>query len=128
MIYSFMTLLAQTPSSPVNPAGPAGPTATPPTTSGPFLFMALMMAMVVFMILSSRSQKKKEKRERDNMFESLARSDRVLTVGGIVGTVLSVKDSEIILKVDESTNTKMTFVKTAIQRVIKDDEPAELKK
>lgn len=92
------------------------------------MFMALMLAMVVFMILSSRSQKKKEKRERDNMFESLARSDRVLTVGGIVGTVLSVKESEVILKVDESTNTKMTFVKTAIQRVIKDDEPAELNK
>lgn len=123
-----MTLLAQTQTSPVGPANPAGQTGTQQSTSGPFMFMALMLAMVVFMILSSRSQKKKEKRERDNMFESLARSDRVLTVGGIVGTVLSVKESEVILKVDESTNTKMTFVKTAIQRVIKDDEPAELNK
>lgn len=89
------------------------------------LLPAFLMAMVVFMFLSARSQKKREKRERETMFAGLARSDRVLTVGGIVGTVLSVKETEVVLKVDESNNTKMTFVKTSIQRVLKDDEPAE---
>ncbi len=99
---------------------------TPPSgTSGlPLLFPALLMALVVYMLLSSRSQKKREQRERDEMHARLARNDRVLTIGGVIGTVLSVKDNDVVLKVDESTNTKMTFIKTAIQRVLTDDQPA----
>ncbi len=58
------------------------------------------------------------------MHARMAKNDRVLTIGGVIGTVLSVKDSEVVLKVDESTNTKMTFVKTAIQKIITDEQPA----
>lgn len=83
-----------------------------------------MIAVVTFMLLSSRSQKKREKREKDEMHARMAKNDRVLTIGGVIGTVLSVKDSEVVLKVDESTNTKMTFVKTAIQKIITEDQPA----
>ncbi len=93
------------------------------STGLPFLFPAILMAFVVFMLLSSRSQKKREKRERDDMHARMARNDRVLTVGGVIATVLSVKDNEVVLKVDESTNTKMTFTKTAVQRIITDDQP-----
>lgn len=85
------------------------------------LFPALLVAMVVFMLLTSRSQKKRERRERDAMFARLAKNHRVLTVGGVLGTVLSVKDDEVVLKVDESTNTKMTIIKSAIQRILSDD-------
>ena len=87
-----------------------------------FLLPAVLLAMVTFMLLSSRSQKKREKREREDMHARLAKNDRVLTIGGIVGTVFQVKDNEVVLKVDESTNTKMTFNKSAIQRMITDDQ------
>ena len=83
--------------------------------------VAIGMAMMVFFILSSRSQEKRKVRDREAMYAAMSKNDRVLTIGGVVGTVLSVKENEVILKVDESTNTKMTFVKTAIQRVITDD-------
>jgi len=92
----------------------------PSSQTGMFLFPAIMLAMIVFMILSSRSQRKRESRERDQMHARLAKNDRVLTMGGIVGTVVLVKDNEVVVKVDESTNTKMTFIKTAIQRVLSD--------
>jgi preprotein translocase subunit YajC len=87
-----------------------------------FLLPALLLGMITFMLLSSRSQKKREKREREEMHARMAKNDRVLTIGGVVGTVIQVKDNEVVLKVDESTNTKMTFVKTAIQKVITDDQ------
>ena len=93
-----------------------------------FMFPALLLGMVVFMLLSARSQKKREKRERDQMHAGLTKNERVLTIGGVIGTIISVKDNEVVLKVDESTNTKMTFLKTAIQRKLDDDQPAELKK
>ncbi len=112
MVQSFgvMTFLAQTTSPSAAPGGGAGALFLP----------AVMIAMVIFMLLSARSQKKRETREREGMFGRLAKNDRVLTVGGVIGTVLTVKDNEVVLKVDETTNTKMTFVKSAIQRIISD--------
>ena len=38
-------------------------------------------------------------------------------IGGIVGSVVSVNESEVTLKVDESANVKITFLRSAIQRV-----------
>jgi len=86
------------------------------------IFLALMLAMVVFMFMTTRSQKKREQRKKEEMYERMAKNDKVLTIGGVIGTVLTVKDNEVVLKVDESTNTKMTFLKTAIQRIITDEE------
>ena len=97
------------------------PPAGPPTGL-PMLFPAVLLAMIVFMFLSSRSQKKREKREKEEMYARMSRNDRVLTIGGVIGTVVSTKDNEVIVKVDESTNTKMTFLKSSIQRILSDDQ------
>ena len=67
---------------------------------------------------------RKQKNERQRLINNLAKNDRVLTIGGIIGTVASVRDNEVVVMVDESSNTKMTFLKTAIQRVITDSDPA----
>jgi len=90
------------------------------------LMFAMIMGIFVFMFLNQRSQTKKRDRERKALFDGLCKNDRVLTVGGVIGTVHSVKDHEVVLKVDESTNTKMAFVKSAIQRVIHDDADVKL--
>lgn len=110
---SLVSLFAQ--------ATPTGPPTGQTTPTGSFLFPAMMLALVAFMLLSARSQKKREKRERDDMHARLAKNDRVLTVGGVIGTVVVVRDTEVVLKVDESTNTKMTFLKTSVQRIMSDD-------
>jgi preprotein translocase subunit YajC len=117
---TMITLLAQT----TQP----GPTPGQPGGQMNFLFPALMIGLVAFMLLSARSQKKREKRERDDMYARLARNDRVLTIGGAIGTIISVKDNEVVLKVDESTNTKMTFIKTAVQRIITNDQDLSAEK
>ena len=96
------------------PTGPA-------PSAGTYLLPAAMIALVVFMLLTSRSQRTKEKREKDAMYARMAKNDRVLTIGGIIGTVMSVKDNEVVLKVDETTNTKMTFLKTSVQRILADE-------
>jgi len=93
-----------------------------------FLCPALLMGMIVFMILSSRSQKKRERREKEDMYGRLAKNDRVLTIGGVVGTIVSVKDDQVVVKVDESTNTKMTFMKSAIQKILSDDQSLSTEK
>jgi len=100
---------------------PAGGAKQSPAAA--FFPFALILAMFAFIFLTSRSQKKREKKERETMFNAMSKNDRVLTVGGVIATVISVKDSEVVLKVDESTNTKMTFLKTSIQRIITEEHP-----
>lgn len=100
----------------------------PPPAAGQAMLFAVMLAVIAFMLLSARSQKKREQRERDELFNRLSKNDRVLTVGGIIGTIAAVKDNEVIVKVDESNNTKMTFLKSAVQRILSNDvETAEKK-
>jgi preprotein translocase subunit YajC len=101
------------------------PSGSAPGSSMGLLLPGLLVFMVVFMFVSSRSARKNEQKRRDEMLNALSKNDRVLTQGGIIGTIVSIKDNEIVLKVDESTNTKMTFIKDAIRQVVKD--PADLR-
>ena len=54
------------------------------------------------------------------MVKALGKNDRVRTIGGILGTVIDVKDNELTIKIDESNNTKIKVVPGAIAEVIKD--------
>ncbi len=78
-----------------------------------------MFAIIAFIVyfLMIRPQGK-EKKRRQEMLGMLKKNDRVITIGGIVGTVTTVRDDEVTLKVDESSNTKITFSRSAIQRVM----------
>ena len=105
------------------PGGPAGGGGTPNSGGAAAFFpIAMLGAVVVFMLLTSRSQKKREARKRTELYERMSKNDRVLTIGGVIGTIISVKDDQVIVKVDESTNTKMTFTKTAIQKILEGDQ------
>lgn len=115
MNWSDLCLLAQQ-------KAPAGPARDP---WGSLLLPGLIVFAIVFMFVSSRSVRKNEQKRREEMLSTLSKNDRVLTHGGIIGTIVAVKDNEIVLKVDESTNTKMTFIKDAVRQVIKD--PADLR-
>ena len=69
----------------------------------------------------------KDKRKRKEMLAAVKKNDRVMTIGGIVGSVVTVSDSEVSLKVDESANVKITVTRSAIQRVLTDGEkPADV--
>ncbi len=115
MNQSMIELVAQTPP----PTQPGGGTSKP-TGGIPNIFFGLMLAMVVFYIFLFRGQGRKKK-ELAKMIQGLKKNDRIVTIGGIVGTVVTAKDDEIVVRVDESSNTKMTFVRQSIQRVITGD-------
>lgn len=101
----------------IDPGAPAGAPAQPPG-SGLGLFLP-MFAILGVLILVSTLTGRKEKKRREEMMRSISRHDRVQTVGGMLGTVVEVRDDEIILKVDESTGTRIHVVKSAIQGVLK---------
>ncbi len=115
MNHSMIELVAQTP-PPTQPGGGTGK----PASNVPNIFFGLMLAMVVFYIFLFRGQGRKKK-ELAKMIKGLKKNDRVVTIGGIVGTVVTAKEDEIVVRVDETNNTKMTFVRQSIQRVINGD-------
>jgi preprotein translocase subunit YajC len=87
------------------------------------LMIGIFMAVIVFY---SFGFNRKEKKQRQAMLENIKRNDRVMTVGGILGTVVGVKDNEVQLKIDESNNVKVTVVRTAIHKVLAEGEKPEI--
>jgi preprotein translocase subunit YajC len=79
-------------------------------------FILLLLIMWFFMMRGRQNDQK----QREEMLKSLKRGDRVQTIGGALGTVVDVRDSEVVVKVDEGSNTKMTFIRSAIHRVVTD--------
>lgn len=86
-------------------------------------FMPLVLGLVAFYFIIMRGQSK-DKKAKQAMLNNLKKNDRVMTIGGVIGTVVTVKDDEVTIKVDEATNTKMTFTRRAIQKVYGPDESA----
>jgi len=81
---------------------------------GPLILIFVVMYMFLF-----RGPKKKQQ-QHQKMVQSLQKNDKVRTIGGILGTVIDVKDDEITLKVDESNNTKIRVSTGAISKVLSD--------
>ncbi|MGB8225733.1 MAG: preprotein translocase subunit YajC [Sedimentisphaerales bacterium] len=86
-----------------------------PNPYASYMLLALIFIMLYFVMF--RGPKKKQQ-QQEQMVKALKKNDRVQTIGGILGTVLEVTDNEITLKVDESNNTKIKVLPSAINRVI----------
>ena len=103
--------------------GAEGEDVVPQKKPGLFDSMAfpLILMVVVMYFMLFRGPKKKQK-ERKTMLDSMQKNDRVQTIGGILGTVVDLRDDEVVIKIDESNNSKMRLTRGAISRVIVDDE------
>jgi preprotein translocase subunit YajC len=95
--------------------GPTTAPVTAPWFQSPMI--PLLLGIMVLYIFMFRS-KGKERKQRELMLAQLKRGDRVQTIGGILGTVVEARDVDVLLKVDESSNTKIRFARSAINRVI----------
>lgn len=79
----------------------------------PFLLLGLLL---VFFLWSSKSKKKQEQKHQQ-MLAGLKKGDKVTSIGGIVGTIIEVRDDEVVVKVDETNNVRMRFARWAIRGV-----------
>ena len=79
----------------------------------------LILGIVILYFFVFRAKKKQDQQKKD-LLKSLTRGQRVQTIGGIIGTVVEAREDEVVVKVDESTNTKIKFSRNAIHRVLDD--------
>ena len=123
----------------------ADPNASPAAGLGSTLAMLIPLALIVvfFYFFIIRPEKKRNK-EMQNMLNNIQVADEVITNGGIIGRVLSVKEDTVLIETG-SDRTKIRVLKTAIaknntvhempaetaapkkKKKGKDDKPAEIK-
>ena len=89
-----------------------------PAAAGGDLFLWMVLPLILMMIAFSVFGGRKEKKKRDALMASIKKHDRVRTIGGVIGSIIEVKDDTVVLKVDESSNTRMTFSRDAVQQVL----------
>ncbi len=77
----------------------------------PIISMAVMFAAMYFLII--RPQKKKEKEEK-KMRENLQVGDEIVTIGGIHGRIVSLKEETMVIE-SKSDHSKMTIARWALQ-------------
>jgi len=78
-------------------------------------FLPLIAIIAIFYFLIIRPQSKKQK-ETQKMLSALKKGDKVITIGGIHGTIQTVREHSVVLKVDEGT--KIEFTRSAISSIV----------
>ena len=135
----YLLLLAQAADAPAGgDAAPAAPAAAPgesttqqpdPATEGEpgqetkgpgsMLIPMVLMFLVLYFFLF-RGPKKKQQQQKQ-MLDAMKKNDRVRTIGGIIGTIVDIRDDEVVIKIDESNNTKMRLARGAISKITTDE-------
>ena len=77
-----------------------------------FQFMPIILMFVIFYFLLIRPQQKKQK-ELKTLIAALKKGDKVVTSGGILGTVSSIQEDYVVLTVGDSDH-KIEILKSAI--------------
>ncbi|HIE44075.1 MAG TPA: preprotein translocase subunit YajC [Candidatus Omnitrophica bacterium] len=79
-------------------------------------FLPFILIFIVFYFLLIQPQRRKEQQHRQ-MLESLKKGDKIVTTGGIYGTVLSIKENKV--KIEIAEGVEIDVLKSAIANRVK---------
>jgi preprotein translocase subunit YajC len=78
-------------------------------------FLPFILIIAIFYFLIIRPQNKKQK-ETQKMLAAIKKGDKIVTIGGVHGVISTVRESSVVVKVDD--NTKIEFSRSAIATVV----------
>lgn len=79
------------------------------------LLWPFILMFVIFYFLLIRPQQKRQK-QRNQMLSDLKKGDKVVTVGGLHGTITELTDDTVVLRVNDVT--KLTYDRNSVDRVV----------
>ena len=82
--------------------------------SAPLLLIIVLVMFIVF-----RSQRKKSN-ARQKMLNSIINGDKIITIGGIIATIITINKNDIIT-IKTANNTNIDLKRDAIYMIVKDD-------
>ena len=96
--------------------------AAKPNPIAQFLPFVLMFVILYFLII--RPQRKRQK-DQQILIDNLKINDEVMTNAGIIGKIVNIKKDKntIVLRVDDTTGTKIEFQRSAIAGIVSDEKP-----
>ena len=85
-------------------------------------WLPLLAIGVLFYFMLIRPERRKQA-EQKNMLSAVKKNDRVVTIGGIKGTVVSVRKEtdDVTIKTDDAGNTKLRMTLASISRIERDE-------
>lgn len=86
------------------------------------LLLPFVLMFVVFYFLLIRPQQKKQK-QRNQMLHQLKKGDKIVTIGGLHGTIVELSDDTAVIRVNDTV--KLTFDRSAISTVSQSAPTAE---
>jgi preprotein translocase subunit YajC len=105
--------------------GGAAGAAAPNSLIGTLVSFGPIIIIMVIMYLVLIYPQQQRQKKTDAMVKALKKGDRVLTTGGIIGTVVGVDDAKAVLRIGEEADgrdgrgvVKVEFAKSAIVQVL----------
>lgn len=84
------------------------------------MFMLIIFGVMWFFLIWPNQRREKERRA---MLAALGKGDRVVTTGGIYGTIVGLNDKTVVLRVSDEPSVKLEVVRGAVSQVA--DKPAK---
>jgi preprotein translocase subunit YajC len=93
-------------------------------------FALPLMAMLLLMYFMLLRPEQRKRKEVESTLANLKKNDHVVTIGGIWGTVVNISPGStyVTIKVDESNNTRLKILRSAVARIDNSDGSDEAKK
>jgi preprotein translocase subunit YajC len=92
---------------------------------GGLLMPAVMIGGLVLLFVFMGRKPRQQEKKRQEMLANLKKGDKVTSIGGIIGSVMEVRENEITVKVDETSNTRVKFLRSAIRGIGAPDDEAK---
>ena len=89
------------------------------SSGNPFAAILPMFAIIIVMYLLMILPQQRKQKEHRKMLENVQKGDKIITAGGLVGTIAGIKEREntVLLKVSE--NTKIEILRSSIAQIVK---------
>jgi preprotein translocase subunit YajC len=89
-------------------------------SGSPMMTFVMLGGMVlIFWLFILRPQQKKQK-DRQKLLESVKKGDKVITIGGIHGTVVGVEEKTLLVQIAD--NVKVKYDRSAVSTILSDTE------
>jgi preprotein translocase subunit YajC len=82
---------------------------------GTAVFFVALIAIVYFLMI--RPEKKRQQ-DRQRLLDNLKKGDRIVTIGGICGTVTNMRGDDVIVRVDDENEVNIKFIRSAISKIV----------
>ena len=98
------------------PPPPPGQPGAPPQGGFDSLLLMLVAMGLIFYFLLIRPESKRRK-EKEALLSALKTRDKVVTIGGLHGTVVEVDGDEVVLLVDPKKDVKLRFRRSSVEAI-----------